>query len=62
MRKIFSFMFVTADGFFEGPNHDISWHNFDEEFSDLSIKQLNEIGTLIAKDVSNVQVSRKLST
>jgi dihydrofolate reductase len=40
-------MFVSADGFFEGPNHDISWHNFDEEFGDLSIRQLNEIDAIM---------------
>jgi hypothetical protein len=27
MRKLFSFNMVTLDGFFEGPNQDISWHN-----------------------------------
>lgn len=33
MRNIFLFMMVSVDGYFEGPNHDISWHNVDEEFN-----------------------------
>jgi len=32
MRKVFLFMMVTLDGFFEGPDHEIDWHNVDEEF------------------------------
>src|SRR5580658_9867126 len=47
MRKVFLFMMVTADGYFEGVNHDISWHNVDKEFSDFAIEQLNETDTLI---------------
>jgi dihydrofolate reductase len=38
---------TTLDGFFEGPNQDISWHNVDEEFNDFAIEQLNEISTLL---------------
>jgi dihydrofolate reductase len=47
MRKVFLFNMTTLDGFFEGPNQDISWHNADEEFNDFAIDQLNEIGTLL---------------
>ncbi len=47
MRKVFLFNMMTLDGFFEGPNHDINWHNVDEEFNDFAIAQLNEIGTLL---------------
>ena len=32
MRNIFLFMMVSVDGDFEGPGHDISWHNVDVEF------------------------------
>jgi hypothetical protein len=28
---------TTLDGFFEGPNQDISWHNVDEEFNEFAI-------------------------
>ena len=47
MRKVFLFNRVTLDGFFEGPNHDITWHNVDEEFNEFAIAQLNEIDTLL---------------
>jgi dihydrofolate reductase len=47
MRKVFLFMVVTLDGFFEGPNHEIDWHNVDEEFNEFAIHQLNEVDTLL---------------
>ena len=47
MRKVFLFMMVTPDGFFEGPSRDISWHNVDKEFVDFAIAQLGEIGTIL---------------
>lgn len=47
MGKLFIFMMVSLDGFFEGPSHDLSWHNIDEEFNAFSSKQLNEIGVIL---------------
>jgi dihydrofolate reductase len=47
MRKVFLFMMVTLDGFFEGPNQSIDWHNVDEEFNEFAIDQLNELDTLL---------------
>ena len=47
MRKVFLFNMITLDGFFEGPNQDISWHHTDEEFNEFAIEQLQEIGTLL---------------
>jgi dihydrofolate reductase len=47
MRNVFLFMMVTLDGFFEGPNQEIDWHNVDEEFNEFAIQQLDEIGTLL---------------
>jgi len=47
MRKVFLFMMVTLDGFFEGPDHDIGWHNVDEEFNEFAIDQLNEVDALL---------------
>ena len=38
---------VSLDGFFEGTNHDISWHNVDAEFNDLAIEFLQTIDTLL---------------
>ena len=47
MRKVFVFMMVTLDGFFEGPDHEIDWHNVDEEFNEFAIDQLNEVDALL---------------
>jgi len=47
VRKVFLFMMVTLDGFFEGPNHEIDWHNVDEEFNEFAIDQLNEVDALL---------------
>lgn len=47
MRKLILFNMVSLDGFFEGPNHDINWHNVDEEFNEFAIEQLNTIDSLV---------------
>jgi dihydrofolate reductase len=47
MRKLIAFNLVTLDGFFEGPNHDLSWHNVDAEFNDFTIEQCNAGDTLV---------------
>ena len=48
MRKLFEFNMVTLDGFFEGPNGDIDWHNADnQEFNDFAIEQLSTVDTLL---------------
>jgi dihydrofolate reductase len=48
MRKVFLFMMTTLDGYFEGQDHDISWHNADgEEFAKFAEDQLDEVDTLI---------------
>ena len=31
MRKVILMMSVSVDGFFEGPNHDLTWNRVDEE-------------------------------
>ena len=40
-------MLVSVDGYFEGPDHDISWHNVDKEFNEFANNQLEEIGILL---------------
>ncbi|OPY31930.1 MAG: hypothetical protein A4E32_01538 [Methanomassiliicoccales archaeon PtaU1.Bin124] len=35
-------MSISLDGYFEGPDHDISWHHVDDEFNDFAISQLRE--------------------
>lgn len=36
MRKLSVFNLVTLDGFFQGPNHGISWRRVDTEFNDFA--------------------------
>ena len=40
-------MMVSLDGFFEGEDHDLSWHNVDSEFNNFAVKQLDETDTLV---------------
>ena len=47
MRKVILFNMVTLDGFFEGPNGEIDWHNVDEEFNEFAVHQVNTADGLI---------------
>jgi len=47
MRKIFLFMMVSLDGYFEGPDHDLSWHHVDAEFNDFAQAQMKEADTIL---------------
>ena len=47
MRKLFAFNMISLDGFFEGPDHDINWHNVDNEFNDFAIEQTSAVGALL---------------
>lgn len=48
MGKIIFFMMVSLDGYFEGVNHDLSWHNVDEEFNNNhAIPMLENTSTLL---------------
>ena len=47
MRKMFVFNMVTLDGFFEGPNQSIDWHNVDAEFNTFAAEQLSTIGVIL---------------
>jgi dihydrofolate reductase len=40
-------MLTSIDGFFEGPNRDLNWHNVDAEFNDFAIAQLQEMDALL---------------
>lgn len=40
-------MMVSLDGYFEGRDHDLSWHNVDEEFTRFAVEQLGEIGAVL---------------
>ncbi len=47
MRKLLFFMLTSLDGYFEGPDHDITWHRVDDEFNDFAIQQLNSVDMLL---------------
>jgi dihydrofolate reductase len=47
MRKVIFQMLTSIDGYFEGENRDIAWHNVDEEFNEYAINFLNSIDTII---------------
>jgi len=36
------FVMLSLDGYFEGPNHDISWHNVDDESNRFAIEMLKK--------------------
>jgi dihydrofolate reductase len=47
MRRIFSFMMVSVDGYHAGPNEEIDWHNVDVEFNEFAARQLDDVDTLV---------------
>ena len=49
MARLIMWNLMTLDGFVEGPNRDISWHQdvWGEELERLSIEQLNAAGGLL---------------
>ncbi len=38
---------ISVDGYFEGPNREIDWHNVDNEFNEYAIATLNSLDTLL---------------
>src|SRR5512135_3203334 len=47
MRRVLLFMMVTLDGYFEGGQREIDWHNVGDEFNDFAVGQLQEVDTLL---------------
>ena len=47
MRKVIMFNLITLDGYFEGLNKDITWHQVDDEFNEFAIEQLSKSDGLI---------------
>jgi dihydrofolate reductase len=47
MANLITFNLVSLDGFFEGPDHNIDWHNVDDEFNAFSVEQLDRLGGLL---------------
>jgi dihydrofolate reductase len=46
MRTLASFIVISLDGFYEGPNGEFDWLIPDEEFNDFAVRQLDEADTL----------------
>ncbi|GAA3050217.1 MULTISPECIES: dihydrofolate reductase family protein [Actinomycetes] len=46
-RKIFAFLFMSLDGYVEGPDGELDWNLTDEEFFTWNIRQSREIGALL---------------
>ncbi len=44
MRKTYLFLNLSLDGFLEGPGHDLSWHNVDDDFNKFALEQLRGTG------------------
>jgi dihydrofolate reductase len=47
MRTMFAFLAATVDGYYEGPNQEFDWPIVDEEFNEFSVRQLDEVDTLV---------------
>lgn len=47
MRKVLAFEMITLDGYFEGPNGGIDWHNVDVEFNQFALEQIATVETLV---------------
>ena len=47
MRKVIFFNLTSLDGYFEGQDRDINWHNVDDEFNEFAIQQTGEFGTFL---------------
>lgn len=47
MRKLFSFMAISADGYHANLANTVDWQTFGPEFADYSVEQLDEVDTLV---------------
>ncbi len=47
MRKMIFQNMVSVDGYFEGANQEIDWHNVDAEFNEYAIDLLHHVDALI---------------
>jgi dihydrofolate reductase len=47
MKKIIFQIMISLDGYYEGPNGEINWHNVDEELNNHAINLLNNVDTLL---------------
>lgn len=62
MRKVRFFMLISVDGYFEGPEKELNWHNVDEEFNEFAIDQLDSVDTLLFGKVTYEMMASYWST
>jgi hypothetical protein len=53
MSKLSVFNFITLNGYFKGPNEDISWHKHGEEENEYSAESLKS-GNILLFGAGNV--------
>lgn len=46
-RQVFAFLFCSLDGYHEGPDGELQWGLYDEEFFDWNLRQTREVGALL---------------
>lgn len=47
MGRLFILNGVSADGYFEGPDHDISWHRVDDDHRATALRSLSHVDALV---------------
>jgi dihydrofolate reductase len=47
MRKLIFQMMISVDGYYEGKDHDLSWHLVDDEFNAYAAEFLDKTGVLL---------------
>lgn len=47
MRKVIIYMLTSLDGYFEGPDREIDWHNVDAGFNEYAIDMLDHADLLL---------------
>lgn len=47
MRKVILQMLTTLDGYFEGLNQEIDWHNVDAEFEDHALELISQVDLML---------------
>lgn len=57
MRKLFSFLAVSADGYHADPGRGLGWQTFGQEFADYSVEQLDEVDTLVLGRITYEELS-----
>jgi len=46
LHTLASFIFISIDGFHEGPNGELDWPIVHQEFNDFATRQLDEAGMI----------------